>query len=943
MAPFRTSASQLKAEGYTASQLKDLSYAATELKDAGYIISELQSGGYSSSEIVGAGYFASELFSAGYSASELKIAGYSASDIKLAGFSPQQMWDSGTGFDATALKDAGFTASDLFFDGGPSSGELKIAGYSASDIKLAGFSNAEVFSAGYSVSELQNAGYTASELKAGGYSVNEAPTDITFSVSGLGIAETNEAGTVIGSLSATDPDVDSKFTYTLVAGTDGADADNGLVEIDGSKVRVKAGAVIDFENNPILKINIQVTDHGVPPLTYTKAFTVNVLNQQEAGSLGPITSLEGYFQEGETLTAGLLSDPDRITSTPTYIWYQGSTVIQSGTSNSYKVGSVGEGTYWVEASYVDGTGSTVKAASASQIVSKKDNGQGTTVITSNGFFNEGVVLTAGPITNDPDGAAVNPIYSYQWYLDGNAISNATGSTYTTTAKGFGTYRVALTYTDGQNYSTTINSANQVVTKIDNGQGNLSAITVNGPLTEGVTLTAGIVSSDADGNGTITGYQWLKNGNAISGATAVSYLVPASGAGTYTVEVSYDDGQGYPFTLTSAPTVVTDNLPPTIISIAVQGTAVTLTFSEAVSALSVPLTAFAVATVNSNNIATSRSVSSISLDQNDAKKIILTLSGNAPASNVSLRVSYTDPVGNQPIGVIQDLVGNDAVSFSNRYADTFITASTTTLASQYQNLVLTGSSNVNGIGNALNNSITGNSGNNTLDGGTGGDNLAGGLGNDTYIVDNIGDVVTEALNAGIDTVQSSITYTLGANAENLTLTGSGAVNGSGNSLNNTITGNSSSNSLVGGNGSDTLIGGAGVDLLTGISTLDTTLGKGTIDKLTGGTGNDLFILGNNSGVFYGDSSTSTSGFSDYAWITDFSAGDKIQLKGAASNYILITNQVFSGVTGTALFLNDGTGLGSISNGFDGRDELVGLIQVARGVTLNLGSSTQFTYV
>ncbi len=60
-----------------------------------------------------------------------------------------------------------------------------------------------------------------------------------------------------------------------------------------------------------------------------------------------------------------------------------------------------------------------------------------------------------------------------------------------------------------------------------------------------------------------------------------------------------------------------------------------------------------------------------------------------------------------------------------------------------------------------------------------DTLIGGLGNDTYIVDNVADVTTEAANAGTDTVQSSVTWTLAANVENLTLTGAAAINGTGN--------------------------------------------------------------------------------------------------------------------------------------------------------------------
>ena len=62
--------------------------------------------------------------------------------------------------------------------------------------------------------------------------------------------------------------------------------------------------------------------------------------------------------------------------------------------------------------------------------------------------------------------------------------------------------------------------------------------------------------------------------------------------------------------------------------------------------------------------------------------------------------------------------------------------------------------------------------NVLDGGAGADTLVGGTGNDTYVVDNAGDVVTEGAGAGTDTVQSSVTFTLGANVENLTLTGAG---------------------------------------------------------------------------------------------------------------------------------------------------------------------------
>ncbi|PVE26496.1 Ig family protein, partial [Enterococcus faecalis] len=94
-----------------------------------------------------------------------------------------------------------------------------------------------------------------------------------------------------------------------------------------------------------------------------------------------------------------------------------------------------------------------------------------------------------------------------------------------------------------------------------------------------------------------------------------------------------------------------------------------------------------------------------------------------------------------------------------------------------------------------------------------------------IVDSATDTITENANAGTDTIQSSVTYTIAAlaNVENLTLTGTAAINGTGNAGNNVITGNGANNTLDGGAGNDTLDGGAGTD------------------TLIGGTGDDIYIV------------------------------------------------------------------------------------------------------
>uniref|UniRef100_UPI0025E87572 tandem-95 repeat protein n=1 Tax=Rhodoferax sp. UBA5149 TaxID=1947379 RepID=UPI0025E87572 len=197
---------------------------------------------------------------------------------------------------------------------------------------------------------------------------------------------------------------------------------------------------------------------------------------------------------------------------------------------------------------------------------------------------------------------------------------------------------------------------------------------------------------------------------------------------------------------------------------------------------------------------------------------LTLTG-ATAINGTGNVLNNVLTGNTGVNILTGGAGNDTyivgtgdstIEVAGGGIDTVQSAVTWTLGTEVENLTLTGATAINGTGNTLNNVLIGNSAANTLSGGAGADTMLGGLGNDTYVVDNAGDVVTENLNEGTDLIQSSVSYVLSANVENLTLTGTAAINGTGNALNNTLTGNAGANILDGGTGADTMVGGAGND-------------------------------------------------------------------------------------------------------------------------------------
>jgi Ca2+-binding RTX toxin-like protein len=156
-----------------------------------------------------------------------------------------------------------------------------------------------------------------------------------------------------------------------------------------------------------------------------------------------------------------------------------------------------------------------------------------------------------------------------------------------------------------------------------------------------------------------------------------------------------------------------------------------------------------------------------------------------------------------------------------------------------------------VGSAVSNTINGGAGNDVIDGLGSVDEMNGGTGADIYYVDDTADRINESAAADIDTVYTSATYTLSAYIENLFATGTGAINLTGNDLNNTIVGNEAANGINGGNGNDVLHGaggndvinaGAGNDVLEGGTGADILSGGDGIDALNGGDDNDTLSGG-----------------------------------------------------------------------------------------------------
>lgn len=226
--------------------------------------------------------------------------------------------------------------------------------------------------------------------------------------------------------------------------------------------------------------------------------------------------------------------------------------------------------------------------------------------------------------------------------------------------------------------------------------------------------------------------------------------------------------------------------------------------------------------------------------------------------------------------VVDSLLDTTVELANQGRDHVLASLTWTLADHVDDLTLTSANADNGTGNDLGNAINGNNqvntltgldgndtlkghggadvligglGNDRIFGGAGIDDMQGGVGNDVYNVDHASDVITELAGEGNERVESSVSYTISANIEDLTLLGAGAINGTGNDDANILTGNGNANTLSGGGANDIIYGAGGGDALFGGDGDDVLKGQDGDDSLHGDAGRDQLFGGDGADGFY----------------------------------------------------------------------------------------------
>ena len=350
----------------------------------------------------------------------------------------------------------------------------------------------------------------------------------------LNVGGVNKAATYVSG-SETDTLI---FSYTLDIGDlGGITASTDALALNGGTLKDSAGNDANLIT-PIAESNTQIVNDA-----------------------GAIAAISGTVLQGETLTAGAITDEDGISGgysvAATYQWQADGVDIATATGATYVLSQAEVGKkITVVATYTDaqGTQTILTSAATSTVANMNDTG---TIEDINGTATEGETLTAGAII-DADGISGghSVAATYQWQADGVDIATATEATYVLEQAEVGKkITVVATYTDAQGTQETLTSAATSTVANVNDTGTIEGI--NGTATEGETLTAGAITDEdgiSGGYSVAATYQWQADGVDIATATGATYVLSQAEVGKkITVVATYTDAQGTQEILKSAPT------------------------------------------------------------------------------------------------------------------------------------------------------------------------------------------------------------------------------------------------------------------------------------------------------------------------------------------------------------------------------------------------------
>lgn len=302
----------------------------------------------------------------------------------------------------------------------------------------------------------------------------------------------------------------------------------------------------DAEVGGVVRVVVSYTDGQGFAESATSAATASIANVNDAPT-GTV-AIAGTPTEGQTLTASnTLADLDGMGAI-TYQWKENGTNIAGATNPTLVLGAAQTGkTITVTASYTDGMGTPEAVTSAATAAVGNINDAPTGSVTISGAAAQASVLTAANTLADLDG--LGPI-TYQWRSNGAVIAGAVGTTFTPGQAQVGTtITVTASYTDLQGTAESVTSgATAAVANVNDAP--TGGVAIAGNKTVGSTLTASNTLADADGLGAI-GYEWLRDGTAIPGATSGTYVLAGIDVGkAISVRASYIDGGGTPESATS---------------------------------------------------------------------------------------------------------------------------------------------------------------------------------------------------------------------------------------------------------------------------------------------------------------------------------------------------------------------------------------------------------